>query len=102
MSLRNPRTVPQDELLSRDVALDSDGKPIDMQEASASMRRTFARLIVGWRVYDASFAEVDSDTGEPLDQPLLPMPATPELVNKLPTVITNRITQEFGAAINPP
>lgn len=52
-----------------------------------------ARLIIGWRVYDATSTEED--------QPLLPLPATPALVGKLPQEILTRVMEEVGKA-NPP
>lgn len=101
VSLRNPRTVPLDQLQSKNVAVGVDGKPLDMDVATAAMYERFAELIVGWRVYDASVAEINQDTGELLDQPRMPMPATAALVAKLPSVILNRLVKEFKAAVDP-
>jgi hypothetical protein len=69
------------------------------------MDRTFefvARLIIGWRVPDPTAPlEVDGNgdlitSGEPA--PLLPLPATPELVGKLPNEILTAIMEEAGKA----
>jgi hypothetical protein len=65
------------------------------------MYEIFAKLIIGWRVYDASVIDLDPTTGEVLDQPPLPHPANAASVAKLPIAIINRITEEFGAALNP-
>jgi hypothetical protein len=101
VSMRNPRTIPLDELSAGDVPVGPDGKPVDLEAAKLAMYAKFANLIVGWRVYDATAAEVDQNTGAPLDQPHLPMPATGALVAKLPTTIINRLIAEFKAAVNP-
>lgn len=101
VSMRNPRTIPLDELSAGDVEVGPDGKPVDADAAKLAMYAKFANLIVGWRVYDATSAEIDPTTGVPCDQPHLPMPATGALVAKLPTIILNRLVDEFKAAVNP-
>lgn len=101
VSLRNPRTVPLDQLQAKDVPVGADGKPLDMRRATEAMYERFADLIVGWRVYDASVSEIDQETGEPLDQERMPMPATAVLVARLPAVILNRLVKEFKAAVDP-
>lgn len=102
VSLRNPRLVPPDELRPKGVATDpGTGQPLDANAAEAAMYAVFAKLIVGWRVYDASYMALDDNTGEPLDQPRLPMPPTTESVAKLPSVILARLVEEFTQAANP-
>lgn len=103
VSMYNPRLMPPSELRpSKEVPTDpTTGHPVDMVEAERQMFALFAKLIIGWRVYDASHIEVDPETGEVADQPLLPHPATAELVAKLPAVILTRITEEFTQAVNP-
>jgi hypothetical protein len=91
--LRNPRTVPTDQLNPRDVDLDAQGRPLDPEDAKLAGYETIARLITDWHVYDAS---VESE-----DQPLLPLPAQPQDVGKLPLDIQSRIIQEVNRARNP-
>ena len=55
---------------------------------------------MGWHVYDASELALDSD-GRPVAQDVLPMPATPETVAKLPAIIVKRISEEITNAVNP-
>lgn len=113
MIIRNPRLVPAEELraaygaevtetdLKRlraaKAALDEGISlpPEDNLVTEDDTRRGYAfiaKLVVAWHVYDATSAEKD--------QPLLPLPATPELVAKLPAEILTRIMQEVQA-INP-
>jgi hypothetical protein len=49
-----------------------------------------AKLVIGWRVYDATSTEDD--------QPLLGLPATTELVGRLPREILERVMEEVGKA----
>lgn len=102
VSLRNPRLVPPDELRPKNVATDPvTGAPLDTNAAEEAMYAVFTKLIIGWRVYDASCMAIDESTGEPLDQPRLPMPPTTEAVAKLPSVILARLVEEFTQAANP-
>lgn len=101
VSMRNPRLMPPGELSPDDVELDAQGQPVKPEDASNSMYRIFAKLIIGWSAYDSSDFQIDPATGHPLPQAKLPLPATPELVKKLPTVIINRIAEEMTAAANP-
>jgi hypothetical protein len=61
-----------------------------------------SRLIVGWRVWDPTAPiEIDDDgnlAGDDAEPPRLGLPATPELVGKLPQVILTRIMEEFSKA----
>jgi hypothetical protein len=47
-----------------------------------------AKLVIGWHVYDATSAEEN--------MPLLPLPATAELVGRLPMEILTRVMEEVG------
>ena len=97
VTLRNPRLVPAPELRPRDLPDDAT----EAEQMTASFETT-ARLIVGWRVYDASAPiELDEDGNVVGEQPLLPMPATADLVAKLPLVILNRIGEEVKEAVDP-
>jgi hypothetical protein len=93
VALRNPRKVPATELQVRQVARDAAGNAIDPLEEAAAVFELYAKLIVGWRAYDA--------TTEAEDQPLLDSPATPELVAKLPSEIQEKIAEEVWAKKNP-
>lgn len=101
VSIRNPKLMPPGELQARQVPLGEDGKPVDNDAAMTSMYEVVAKMIVAWRVYDATVLEVNPETGEPLDQPLLGLPATPERVAKLPMEIINRISEQMSAAVTP-
>jgi hypothetical protein len=90
--IKNPRTVPLAELKPGDLPLGPDGKP-DEAQAEAATYKVIAGLVKAWHVYDATD---DSD-----DQALLPLPATSELVVKLPMEITERIAEEIGKVVNP-
>src|SRR5689334_19366391 len=93
--------MPTAELQSqRTPEVGDNGDPVP-GSGLVAMHEIISRLVVAWRVYDASVVEVDPDTGEPLDQPLLPLPATPELVAKLPSAILSRISDEMTGAVNP-
>jgi hypothetical protein len=92
--IRNPRTVPVAEMQSaaEDVRLGPDGKPLpeDTEKALSSGNKLIAKLVTDWHVYDASAL------GD--DQPLLGLPATPELVAKLPLEILDRLGEELDRA----
>jgi hypothetical protein len=93
VALRNPRKVPVTELQVRPVARDETGNALDPFDEAAAAFEVYAKLIVGWRVYDAtSIAE---------DQPLLDSPATAELVAKLPIDIQERLSEEVWTRKNP-
>jgi hypothetical protein len=98
--LRNPQLMPPDELSPEDVQLDEHGRPTDVAAAKRANDKVLAKLIIGWRVFDATDVRIDAD-GNELDQEPLPLPATPELVAKLPTVIWKALVDEVGNALNP-
>lgn len=98
--IRNPKTMPGSEFKS--MADDGDG--------GDKMDRTFemiSRLIVGWHVWDPTVPlKVNEHTGELIyDEEttprLLPLPATPQSVAKLPQVIMLRLMEEVSGAVNP-
>lgn len=100
--IRNPKLVPPQEMQGN-VALNADGTPVDTAAAVEAMYATVAKLVVGWRVYDAT-AEVtlDEHTGEVTSAAqLLPLPATPEACKKLPAAFINRVATEIREAVNP-
>ena len=101
ITIRNPKLMAAGELRPREVAMMPDGvTPVNMNDAETAMYEMLAKLIVGWHVYDASEIALDS-FGNPVAQDVLPMPATPENVAKLPAVIVKRISEEITNAVNP-
>lgn len=101
VTIRNPKHLTAAELRPREVALMPDGvTPVNMDDATNAMYETLAKLIVGWHVYDASDLTLNED-GTPTAQALLPVPATPELVAKLPVAIVKRLSEEVTNAVNP-
>lgn len=122
--IRNPRLIPMAELRSMyaGVMTDEDKAAIEEARAAAEAGREVpdglvtdeltsrgftmvAGLIIGWRVWDPTVpVRVDGDGNlveddETVPQ-LLPMPATPELVGKLPAEILTRIMDEVNQ-VNP-
>ena len=100
--LRNPQTVPPSDLAPDDIALGPDGTPLDKDLAAQRSREIIASLVVGWRMYDASDFGYNPETGLPTDQKPLPLPATADLVDKLPMVVIRRINDTITDAVNPP
>jgi hypothetical protein len=101
VTIRNPKHLTAGELRPRDVPMQADGvTPVNMNDATDAMYETLAKLIVGWHVYDASDMTLNAD-GTPAVQALLPTPATPELVSRLPVVIVKRLSEEVTNAVNP-
>lgn len=100
--IRNPKTMTVDELTPQDVALDpATGQPVDTDLAAQRSREIIARLVVAWRMYDASDFSVDPDTGIPTEQAPLPLPATAELVRRLPMAAIQAINDKISEAIAP-
>lgn len=93
VALRNPRMVPVAALRTRQVARDANGEALDPDDEQTAVFEVYAGLIVDWHVYDAT--SIDDD------QPPLPLPATAELVGKLPLEIQERISEEVAARRNP-
>jgi hypothetical protein len=78
-----------------------DGQPVADEKTTHASHALFAKLVIGWRVYDASAVpELDADGNVTGEQQLLPMPATAELIAKLPMEIYARLGEEL-AKINP-
>ncbi|BFP50030.1 hypothetical protein KCMC57_63980 (plasmid) [Kitasatospora sp. CMC57] len=75
--IRNPKTLPWHELIAPDT---TEEGAVGTLKASYEV---IARVVTAWTVYDA--------TSNDEQQPLLGLPATPELVAKLPRPITERI-----------
>lgn len=92
--------MPPAELQPKDIALDADGNPTDLEAAQRANNEIIAKLVVALRAYDATDFAVDAE-GQPLPQRLLAGPITPELIAKLPMEIVKRIGEELTEAINP-
>ena len=98
--MRNPRTVPPGELQASAGITDEEaariaeaGETGDPGSAAENVNRGFvllSKLIIGWHVYDGTVA------GD--DQPLLPLPATPDLVAKLPQDILMDLMDQVSMA----
>lgn len=98
--MRNPRLMPPGELAPENVELDDNNQPKDLEAAKAANNGVLAKLVIGWRAYDASDIQVDAD-GNLLPQEPLPLPATAELVGKLPAAIFMRMIKEVTDAVDP-
>ncbi|MFE5582562.1 hypothetical protein [Kitasatospora sp. NPDC056531] len=79
--MRNPKTVPAQALMADTP---NDATPEEAFQAGIAI---LAKLVIGWHVYDAT--SLDDD------QPPLPLPATADLVAKLPMEIQNRMAAEL-------
>ena len=101
ITIRNPKLLAAGELRPRDIAMMPDGvTPVNVSDAESAMYEMLAKLIVGWHVYDASDLALDA-LGNPGAQQILPLPATPENVAKLPAIIVKKISEEITNAVNP-
>jgi len=95
IAIRNPRIVPMSVLQGdTDLAVNPEtGMPLDAKAAETAMHKTMATLIKDWHIFDGMD---ESDTPEPL-----PLPATADLVAKLPAEVINRIAKEIQEAVAP-
>jgi hypothetical protein len=102
VTIRNPRLMAPQELIPKDAPVDAEGKPIDDEAGLRGTHEVMAKVIVGWRVYDATTeAIVDVNGNVTIEDVLLGLPATPELVAKLPLAIFERLGTELTEATNP-
>lgn len=88
--LRNPKTVPIDDLIP-DV--NDAGGVIPESEMRQATYEVIARLVVGGHLYDATAV------GD--DQPLLDYPLTPKTVAALPMDIINDLAKLISEVTNP-
>lgn len=102
LSIRNPQYMSPQEMRPKELAVGPDGKPADPEAAQAAMYEVYAKLIIGWRVYDPESIRIDPDTGEPADMERMPSTPTPSLVAKLPMVILNKLSEVVKNSVNPP
>lgn len=87
--IKNPKILPPAELIP-----DSSGGEGESEADSLSrIYPIIARLVKAWHVYDGT---ADGD-----DLPLLPLPATPEAVAKLPFPILNKISEAMREVVAP-
>lgn len=124
VTIRNPRLIAGDELRAmagkRDdagveritaakAALDA-GEEIPegliTEEDAGRGYDLIARLVIGWHVWDTTVPVKLDDQGNPIEDDetaprLLPLPATPELVGKLPQEILAALMEELSK-LNPP
>lgn len=106
VAIRNPRLVPPHELVPDDATpITADGQAADAKAATVAMHAMFARLIVGWRAYDASTPIQLNAVGEDITpQTLLPHGSgdfNADNVSRLPMEIINAIGREVKEASNP-
>jgi hypothetical protein len=103
--IRNPRLMAPGEFLSGETAPKTgpDGQPEPDEDQADRGYARMAKIVIGWRVYDATAPiKVDAEgnvTSPPA--PLLPLPATAATVAKLPMAILSRLGDELKAATNP-
>lgn len=93
VTIRNPKTMPPARLRPNDIPVDGNGNPLNPEQAEFEMYRVLATLVKDWHLYDA--------TSDDDDQPVLPLPATAELVACLPLGVINKMAEELAAATNP-
>lgn len=92
VQIRNPKTLPLDQLTSKVTATDLDGVDKADPKVMAAVYDLVASVIVDWHVYDGSRD----------DEPLLELPATAEKVATLPTEIVLRVGGLIGDVIQTP
>lgn len=91
--INNPAIVPMSKLQpDSPIELSPDGTPKDSKAAVQGTLEICAKLIVGWNVYDPADA---SESPTPL-----PLPATVELLELLPVVIVQSISEIAGKAMS--
>lgn len=100
VTIKNPKTMPPRDLIATDVTVDENGLPVDQALAARRSSEILARMVIAWRMYDATDWQVDED-GNVLDQKPLPLPATPELVDRLPSEAIIELMGVLQEAINP-
>ena len=89
--IRNPKTLPADQITPADVPAGPDGT-VDRDAAAEAMYEVLAGLVKDWHVYDAT---ADGDV-------VLDLPATAGHFHKLPVEIVGRVLDEVHGAVAPP
>jgi hypothetical protein len=102
--MRNPATMPGTEF----AAIMAGGDTAGDMEKLGRVHAMIAGLVIGWRVWDPTVpVKADPETGELIHDEettprLLPLPATPESVAKLPQAVLMDLMEQVTAVINPP
>lgn len=92
--IQNPMLMPISMLQpNTDVKVDANGIPEDPKAAIHGSFEVAAKLVSSWNVYDP-FDESEDPTP-------IPMPATAEKLEKLPQIVTLRISEYVGKALAP-
>jgi hypothetical protein len=97
---RNPKTQTMSKLEADAVATGPDGQP-DPDKATQAVHALVARLVLGGNLYDARVDGIDPVTYEPLDQPKLAFPLTPESAAGVPLAVITRIVECIREAQTP-
>ncbi len=116
VTIRNPKVVPPDTLVVKGsklsaraqaaVAADGQDQAVEFDEADRDEAFTtshviISRLVAGWHVYDGLAPVTLDDDGREIpsgESHLIPLPATPERVARLPSLIIARILEEVKRA----
>lgn len=108
VTIRNPMWMAPEELITKDseAKVDPDtGEPVNDEEAKKGTYALLAKLIIGWRVYDATWVpKIDGETGEMMpgqEPPRLSLPATAAKARKLPFPIFQWLGEQLES-LNPP
>jgi hypothetical protein len=95
--IRNPKLMPAAELSSYADKVSGDATTTASSRDMDAAYAMFARLVVAWRVYDATAVpELDEAGNATGTEELLPLPATAKQIAKLPLEIIERLGQELG------
>lgn len=94
VAIQNPMLMPISMLQpDSDIKIGSDGIPEDPKAAIHGSFEVAAKLVSSWNVYDPM---------DPAENPdPMPLPATAEKLERLPQVITLRISEYVGKALAP-
>lgn len=91
--IANPMLMPPSKLRPKVEVQIVDGKPVDEEAATRGGMEVIANLIVDWCVYDSmDFSE---------NPERLSLPATYELLDRVPMAITTSISEILNKALNP-
>lgn len=93
--IRNPMLMSQDELTpDLSIALNDEGRPVDMEAARLASVDLSGTLIVSWVMWDIN------DPSE--DPEVLPLPSEdPKSMSKVPSPVVAAISKRVVAAVRP-
>jgi hypothetical protein len=104
VTIRNPRLVPNHELIPKQVtAVGADGMPVDLDKAKMEIYELMSKLIIGSHIYDCT-APVELDAaGNDVSTPVLLQQGhlSAEQCMNIPMEITNKIALEIREAQTP-